>query len=262
MAAASPKMDELVILDYQALVDGKDHKAEVARAFGPGGLGICGVRGVPGLQELRKKLLPLSRRLAQLPKDVLEKYERADAHYCVGWSHGREKFKGKADLAKGSFFANPLWDDPAEGNEEVRTKYPFAASLGVSLQLEPKEPTLGILTSPVPLGSRVSSSSQDQPMVQQQFDVAAAIDHFFGVNAGKLLYQSVASELGFSASLVQPASGTRTIGALRLLRGPFSKMIATFLLLCMHGYPGRARNAGRTASLQCHLVKLCRNCPD
>ena len=30
--------------------------------------------------------------------------------------------RGKADMAKGSFYANPLWDDPAEGNEEVRKK--------------------------------------------------------------------------------------------------------------------------------------------
>ncbi|CAE7735966.1 unnamed protein product [Symbiodinium sp. CCMP2592] len=131
-AAPEPKkMNDLVILEYQDLVDGKDLKSQVFEAFGPGGLGICGIRGVPKLEEVRRKLLPLSRRLAQLPKDVLETYERADAHYCVGWSHGREKFKGKPDLAKGSFYANPLWDDPAGGNEEVREKFPYAASRNI-----------------------------------------------------------------------------------------------------------------------------------
>ena len=34
----------------------------------------------------------------------------------------KEKFKGKPDMAKGSFYANPLWDDPAEGDEAVRAK--------------------------------------------------------------------------------------------------------------------------------------------
>ena len=37
-----------------------------SQAFGPGGLGICGVRQVPGLEEVRKKLLPLAHRLATL----------------------------------------------------------------------------------------------------------------------------------------------------------------------------------------------------
>ena len=54
--------------------------------------------------------------------EVLEKYERSDAHYCVGWSRGREKFKGKPDMAKGSFYANHMWDDPAQGDEAVREK--------------------------------------------------------------------------------------------------------------------------------------------
>eukprot|EP00913_Durusdinium_trenchii_P033110 g31000.t1 len=122
---------EVVILDYKDVVEGKDLKAEIAKAYGPGGSGICALRGVPGLEDCRKRLLPLAHKLAHLPKDVLESYERADAHYCVGWSHGREKFKGKPDMAKGSFYANPVWDDPAEGDEAVREKYPYAATRNI-----------------------------------------------------------------------------------------------------------------------------------
>ena len=59
-----------VILEYADLVGGKDLTGEIAEAYGPGGLGICGVRGVPGLAEARKKLLPLAHRLAQLPNEV------------------------------------------------------------------------------------------------------------------------------------------------------------------------------------------------
>ena len=68
----SPSFNQLayqvskVILEYQELVEGKDLNAKIAKAFGPGGLGICGVRQVPGLQEVRRKLLPLAHRLATL----------------------------------------------------------------------------------------------------------------------------------------------------------------------------------------------------
>lgn len=129
--AANGDSNEVVILEYQELVEGKDLSAKIAKAYGPGGLGICGVRHVPGLQEVRRKLLPLAHRLATLPQETLESYERADAHYCVGWSRGREKFKGKPDMAKGSFYANPVWDDPAGGDETVREKYPYAATRNI-----------------------------------------------------------------------------------------------------------------------------------
>lgn len=42
------------------------NKSSVPEAFGAGGLGICGVKNVPGLQEVRRKLLPLAHRLATL----------------------------------------------------------------------------------------------------------------------------------------------------------------------------------------------------
>ena len=43
---------------------------------------------------LRADLLPLSRQLALQPEHVLQKYEREDAFYYVGWCRGR-----KPDLA-------------------------------------------------------------------------------------------------------------------------------------------------------------------
>lgn len=122
---------EPVLLNYEDLVAGKELGAEVAQAFGANGLGLCLVRGVPGLAEARRELLPLSRRLALQPQEVLERYEKPEAQFCVGWSRGREKFKGKPDLAKGSFYANPIFDDPANGNEEIRSKFAFGACRNV-----------------------------------------------------------------------------------------------------------------------------------
>lgn len=93
---------------------------DIFRAYGPGGLGILFVRGVPGMAEAREALLPLARDVARLPEPTLSAYENERAFYCIGWSRGREKFKGKPDVAKGSFYANPLYDDPANGDEAVR----------------------------------------------------------------------------------------------------------------------------------------------
>jgi isopenicillin N synthase-like dioxygenase len=43
----------------------------------------------------------------------------------AGWSHGREKLGDKPDLAKGSFYFNPLYDQVPVA-AETKEKYPFA----------------------------------------------------------------------------------------------------------------------------------------
>lgn len=94
----------------------------IQRAYGPDGLGILAVSNVPGYEERRKALLPLARRLASLPADELTRLEDPDSFYSVGWSHGKEVFQGKPDLAKGSFYANPLHNEvdlSALGEEEA-----------------------------------------------------------------------------------------------------------------------------------------------
>ncbi|CAE8630023.1 unnamed protein product [Polarella glacialis] len=131
VAGGGEEGSKLVVLEYADLQAGKDLTAEVARAFGPSGLGICAVRGIPNLQEIRQKLLPQARELALLSPEKLARYELPEAQYCTGWSRGREKFKGKPDLAKGSFYANPLFEDPADGDEAIRAKYPWGTCRNV-----------------------------------------------------------------------------------------------------------------------------------
>ena len=43
---------------------------------------------------------------------------------CLGWSYGREKLGDKPDTSKGSFYANPLYDDAAPS--EVTDPYMHA----------------------------------------------------------------------------------------------------------------------------------------
>ena len=87
-------------------------------AFGPAGLGIIAVAGVPGYEEARGTLLPLSRQLAMLPQASLARLEDEASRYNLGWSLGRERLAGgKPDTSKGSFYFNP--HDEAAGASEA-----------------------------------------------------------------------------------------------------------------------------------------------
>lgn len=118
-------MAQPVVFNWADLASGKDLTSEVEKAFGEGSLGLCVVKGVPGLAEPRRRLLPLARKLAAQPEEVLSKYEVEKASYTIGWSRGREKFQGKPDIAKGSFYANPIFDDPTNGDKATHEKYPW-----------------------------------------------------------------------------------------------------------------------------------------
>jgi len=87
-------------------------------------LGIIAVIEIPGLREKRDKLLPLARELTKLPSSDLDEVVVPEAGYQVGWSHGKEKLEGlnKFDLAKGSFYANPLTDDFVASYKERLTE--------------------------------------------------------------------------------------------------------------------------------------------
>jgi isopenicillin N synthase-like dioxygenase len=114
---------DVVELDYNDLVAGKDLSAEVERAFGVDGAGLLTVKNVPGYVEARSKLLPLSKSFADLPDEVKDKYVLSDAYYAFGWSHGKEKLQAKPDYSKGSFYANPQYDRPVD-DEDTIAKYP------------------------------------------------------------------------------------------------------------------------------------------
>lgn len=103
-----------VNLDYEDLVVGKDLTALIEKAYGKDGLGLLTVSNVPGVSDVRRALLPQANRFARLPEDVKQKYEHPESNYSFGWSHGKEWFNGRRDVAKGSFYANPQYDRPTE----------------------------------------------------------------------------------------------------------------------------------------------------
>jgi hypothetical protein len=94
---------ELVSVPYAALADpSADLTTAIEAAFGPDGLGIIVVDGVPGYPEARKALLPLASRLAALPVDALAALEDAPSHWNFGWSHGKERLEGGRSGARGA----------------------------------------------------------------------------------------------------------------------------------------------------------------
>ena len=86
---------------------------EIGRAYGGNdSLGILSVKDVPGLPELRQRLLPMAAQIPALPAEDLSRCVVKEACYAVGWSHGKEELTpGVPDLSKGSFYANPLVND-------------------------------------------------------------------------------------------------------------------------------------------------------
>ncbi|KAK9827980.1 hypothetical protein WJX81_004585 [Elliptochloris bilobata] len=93
--------------------DSANLSPQIEQAFGPQGLGILTVKGVPGYPALRRRLLLLAERLAALPADITQRLEDPDSLWNIGWSRGREALAdGQLDVHKASFYANPLLDCP------------------------------------------------------------------------------------------------------------------------------------------------------
>jgi hypothetical protein len=121
LASGTKKTHEIVTVSYDDLVAyDPQHPNEILLqnvgcfAFGPDGLGIVQVSGVPNFSKLRSALLPLAAQLAALP-DLETTCVDPESLFSVGWSHGKEVLasSGEVDLHKGSFYANPLTPDLA-----------------------------------------------------------------------------------------------------------------------------------------------------
>lgn len=82
--------------------------------------GILTVSGIPEYTEKREALLGLAEPLARLPAPVLAGLEDPESTYNFGWSHGKEKFQGKPDLNKGSYYANPTMNVPTTDSELIQ----------------------------------------------------------------------------------------------------------------------------------------------
>jgi len=148
------KESPVVIIRYDDLVNNVDLSLSIEAAYCPSGLGLICVEDIPGVEQLRRNLLPLGRKFADLPVDVRTKYEHKESHYNFGWSHGKEIFVGKPDLAKGSFYANPLYNDPFP-DPKLQAEHPSFACPNIWPKAEMPE----LETSFMAMGKKIADVS-------------------------------------------------------------------------------------------------------
>ncbi|KAG8982963.1 hypothetical protein FRB90_006436 [Tulasnella sp. 427] len=116
-----------VLISYTDLVSKPETlQASIETAFGsdPTCLGLIVVKDLPNdYPAKRQRLLCLAEKFASLPDAVKEKYVDASSKYSFGWSHGKEIMNGKPDTLKGSYYANPIVDNP-QVSEELKKQFP------------------------------------------------------------------------------------------------------------------------------------------
>jgi len=113
-----------VIISYEDLIGDNDLSIAVEQAFGENGLGLILIKNYPDLQSKRVNILKIIHKFANLPEPTKLKYEHSFSSYSYGWSHGKEKLTdGRTDNAKGSYYANPVFDKLTD-NEELKNKFP------------------------------------------------------------------------------------------------------------------------------------------
>ena len=118
---------EPVTIDYYD-ISKKDLNNDFEKSFGENGLGLILIKDIPHLPKNRLQLLNAIRKFAYLPESIKEKYTHPDSNYSYGWSHGKEKMKkGKPDIAKGSYYANPV-KDIITSDIKLKKKYPATYS--------------------------------------------------------------------------------------------------------------------------------------
>ncbi|KAI0336140.1 Clavaminate synthase-like protein [Cubamyces sp. BRFM 1775] len=116
-----------VSVSYHTLVNSPlSLTPSINKAFGshPDSLGIIIVRDLPSTYvPARDRLLKLAYRFANLDPKLRERYADPKSRYSFGWSHGKEIMNGKPDTMKGSYYANPVLDEP-NVPRELRDAYP------------------------------------------------------------------------------------------------------------------------------------------
>lgn len=116
----------VVAMDYDEEGGAVD---KIRLAYGPGGLGILLVRGVPGYAKARERLLGLAQRFAtEVPEARRDRYADPASTFQFGWSHGKEYLRDgyTPDYYKGSYYANPTMDVVTD-DQQLILKYPTYA---------------------------------------------------------------------------------------------------------------------------------------
>lgn len=99
---------------------------KIEKAYGPDGIGAIVIEQVYHHFETKKICLAQTQKIVNMPKVYLEKYERPDVNYTLGYSHGKEKFLNEPDHKKASYYAvlQNYYDNAANKPIELDNKWP------------------------------------------------------------------------------------------------------------------------------------------
>lgn len=130
MAAVPWKRVPVVLLEWNELTADESSPSLLSKlglAYGYDGLGILAVRGVPGFIDSREEALPKAYAFGNSPDAVKARYVDEESSYSFGWSHGKEKLEGRPDVAKGSYYNNPVHDAPFADDPAAVKQHPSFA---------------------------------------------------------------------------------------------------------------------------------------
>ena len=91
-------IEEKCVVEYQELGSSQEKVEELLHQYG-----IIAIRGVPGFVETYERFIEEARAFVSLSEEEKSKCTPTDA-FSRGWSFGIEKFKGRLDTFKGSYY--------------------------------------------------------------------------------------------------------------------------------------------------------------
>jgi isopenicillin N synthase-like dioxygenase len=142
-----------IILDYGVLSDTAiDLSKEIECSFGRNGNGIILINNIPNYVTYKNTLLPLAKKVHNLPQEIKKKYERPEIYYGIGiCTYEKYHFKGVKDMAT-SWYCSSTKDKIEsvkfiKDGKEIIEKYPDNFWPTEDLpELEPAFKNLGKLT--------------------------------------------------------------------------------------------------------------------
>lgn len=95
-----------ISIKYSDFLSGKDLSDILFESYGPFGTGYISVSEIPKYQTQRQAILKQARELYNLPTDLKIKLQCPESNYLIGWSQGKEVYKGQVNESQSVFYTN------------------------------------------------------------------------------------------------------------------------------------------------------------
>jgi len=116
---------KLVKIDYSDLINPKNQlNYEIDQAFGKQGLGLIAIKNIPNLNKARENILKKGFEFYHLDPEILEKLEKPEINYLVGFNKGRSYTENQFEYLTNAFYARTQNERPSfKHDKELEKKY-------------------------------------------------------------------------------------------------------------------------------------------